>query len=148
MRLSIVATLAFYIACIPPHAAASSASCANNPSKTLSEYLRILDGRLQNSHDPIFQFVPSDAKIFDSQVMYVVPAYASFHVLPSEESLVEGGMRANSRFVPSCRVQSPDGKWWLGTKNRDGYLKYISIDQTEKAAEYDAHWRAERRNPK
>ncbi len=35
------------------------------------------------------------------------------------------------RDVAECRVQAPDGRWWLALRQRGGDLSYVPEDQTE-----------------
>jgi hypothetical protein len=113
-------------------------------NRTLPEAQRRSTDQIDRDNRFWASTVPKGFKLDPHPVAYTVSTAAGpiqVYVLPSLElgednrSGLIGSSQATFRGVAECRVQAPDGRWWLASRDKVvGGLSYILQDQTEPAS--------------
>jgi uncharacterized protein YecT (DUF1311 family) len=121
--------------------------CEPDESKTIEDMAR--DATADWKH-PYFSKVPKSFDIDQHLYFYVVRPevwVTKSYNLPSRKlanPLASSGLRYPGRSLALCRVQAPNGVWWLANGFSGGTLSYTPEKDTVPAAQYDAQLREER----
>jgi len=147
--------LSAVLALLLPASAPLSARCISDPRLSLDDMIRNaqpwfadtphnfqeLQAIVARSH-PWSNKVPRDFKIDQRRVRFSVSTLigpADVYWLPSAElgprniGFGIGSSWRTYQDVAECRVQAPDGRWWLVLGGKEDGLSYVPEDQTEAA---------------
>jgi hypothetical protein len=117
------------------------APCKSHPTMTLLNYLAQAydetypDGTIQKRlPDADYRMLaPKGLKIDNRPApFFASDGVASEYPLPAHENefASTGGYRFLGKFMSPCRVQDPDGRWWVVVRHRTD-LGYIPSEKTE-----------------
>lgn len=111
-------------------AAAAKTKCANDPNLTLDEYLTLSEDH-DNWHKDVFKRIPKGLKVVVASKRYILTKTVEQRVLPSNSAYVLALFRFNFEFTSPCRVQDPNGEWWLIYAFGNGFLTYVPASGAE-----------------